>query len=173
MSMFEQTLTHLLSAVVIAGMLALCLRSRGQGEVATGRRIYRIHPGWFVFCGLGGAFLVGIFAFASTTAEPVDRPIAAWCSAISAIFFVITAIALRAVSVTIDNDQLTSRTLVGERSVALRDIDKVAVKGLAVQLRLRVDPRTQKRPRSLTFLAGFRGLGELLATLRHRASSPS
>ena len=169
MSMLEQTVTHLLSAVVIAGMLALCLRSHGKSEAVPGRRIYRVHAGWFVFCALGGVFLVGLFAFASTTAMEADRPIAAWCSAISATFFVFTAVALRAASVTLDDTQLTSRTLIGERTIALRSVERVAVKGLVVELRLRVDPATGKRPRTLTFLAGFRGLGELLASIRARA----
>jgi hypothetical protein len=168
-NIFEQMLTHILSAVVIAAMLALCMRSRPGGEAVMGRQTYRVHPGWFVFCALGGMFLVGIFAFASTTATAEDRPIASWCSALSATFFAFTALALRAASVTVDDDQVTSRTLFGERSVALGSVERVAVKGLAVELRLRVDPRTGKRPRALHFLAGFRGLGELLATIRSRA----
>jgi hypothetical protein len=169
MNVLEQSLTHLLSAAVIAGMLALCLRSRPASEAVAGRRVYRVHPGWFVFCALGGAFLVGIFAFAATTAVPEDRATAGWCSVVSAAFFVFAAFAFRTVSVTVDDDQVTARTLFGERTVALREVERVTVAGLVVELRMRVDPRLGKRPRPLTFVAALRGLGELVVTLRARA----
>lgn len=169
MSFLEQFLAHLLSALVIAVMLAVCLRSRAGGVGVTGRRVYRTHPAWFVFCGAGGLFLVVLFAYASQTALPADRPIAAGCSAGAALFFLFLAATLRAASVALDETTVTSRTLFGERSVELANIERVAVKGLAVELLLRKEPGTSRRPRPLLFMIAFRGLGELLATLRARA----
>ncbi|MEO5959592.1 MAG: hypothetical protein ABIR80_10775, partial [Opitutaceae bacterium] len=66
----------------------------------------------------------------------------------------------------------TSRTLVGERTVSLGGIESVNVVGLVVEVKFRAEPATNRRPKSLNFLAGFRGLGELLATLRARAGLP-
>jgi hypothetical protein len=165
----EQSLTHLFSAAIIAGMLALCLRSRGPGAAVTGRRTYHVHGGWYVFLALGGAFMVGIFAIAAATTVPEDRAMAGWCSVVAAVFFGLSGLLFRTIAVTIDDEQVTARTLFSERSVPLRELERVSVVGLVVDLRMREDARTGKRPRPLTFLAGLRGLGELVATLRQRA----
>ena len=60
--------------VVMGVLLALCLRSRGNDvSTSSGPRSFYVHPGWFVFCGIGGVLVVGIFAFAATQAVPEDR----------------------------------------------------------------------------------------------------
>jgi hypothetical protein len=174
MSTPEQALTQVCSAAVIAVMLAICLRSRANVvEVVPGRRSYRIHAGWSVFCGVGGLFVVGVFAFASMTTIPENQKIAAWCSVLSAVLFVFVALVFRAASVTLDETTLTSRTLLSERTVSLRDIESVKVVGLVVEVKFRPDSATNRRPKPLSFLAGFRGLGELLANLRARAGLPA
>ncbi len=172
MNVIQHVLVHLLSGLVIAGMLGLCLRSPRPGVAVTGRRVYRAHPAWYVFCALGGGLLVAIFALATTTAAPADKITAAWCSAGAAALCVGAALILRLASVTIDEHQLTSRTLIGERTIALAQIESVAVLGLSVTVRLRADPATKQRPRALNFFAGLRGLGDLVATLRERIVTP-
>jgi hypothetical protein len=162
---------NVLSAAVILGMFALCMRSRPAGGAAAGPREYRVHGAWYVFSAVGGAFLVGIFAVASRLADPADKASAAWCSAASAAFFVLFTAFLRSLRVTLDGDRVTSRTFLGEKSVALRDVERVSVTGLVVEVRLRADPSTGKRPRPLTFLAGLRGLGELTETIRARSGA--
>ena len=155
-------------------MLALCLRSKNnEAMVVPGRRTYRVHPGWFIFCGLGGLFLVGIFAYPTKPTIPENERIAAWCSVISAVVFVFAALVFRAATVTVDETTLTSRTLFNERTVALNTIEGVKVVGLVVEVKLRPDPTTNQRPGPLTFLAAFRGLGELLVTIRARAGLPA
>jgi hypothetical protein len=173
MSALQLALTQACSAAVIAVMLALCLRSRNkEAVIVPGRQTYRVHPGWFIFCGAGGLFLVGIFAYASATTIPEDQKLAAGASVVSAVFFVFAALVFRAAAVTLDETTLTSRTLFGERTVSLGGIESVNVIGLVVEVKFRPDPATNRRPRALSFLAGFRGLGELLANLRSRAGLP-
>lgn len=173
MSPLELALTQLCSAAVIGIMLAICLRSRNTGvAIVPGRHTYRIHPGWYVFCGLGGLFLVVIFAYASMTTIPENQQITAWFSVGSAVLFVFAALVFRAASVTLDDGMLTSHTLFGERTVPLNGIESVKVVGLVVEVKFRPDPATNKRPSALSFLAGFRGLGELLANVRARAGLP-
>lgn len=169
MTITEHALTHACSGLVIAGMLGLSLRSPAAGVVASGRRVYRAHPAWYVFCAVGGALLVGILAYGSRTALPETKTIAAWGSAGSAILFTGAALTLRAAQVTLDERDLTSRTMFGERTVPLDQIETVAVNGLSVEVRLREDPATRRRPRLLAFFAGLRGLGDLVATIQaHR-----
>jgi hypothetical protein len=174
MSSLELALTHVCSGIIIAVMLALCLRSKNpEATLASGRRIYRIHPGWYWFCALGGAFLVGIFAFASTITIPENKKSAAIASVISAAFFVFFAAVLRAASVTIDETSVTARTLFGERTETIAQIESVKVVGLVVEIKFRADAASGRTPKALNFLAGLRGLGELLATLRARAGLPA
>lgn len=172
MTVMESVLVHVFSALVIAVMLAICLRSRSRGTPASGRQVYRVHGAWFVFSALGGGLLVGVFALASTTALPEDRSTAVWCSVASAIFFIFFAIVMRSLRVTVDDRVVTTQNLFTERSVALRDVDRVGIVGLMVEVRLKEGPATRKRPRPLVFLAGFRGLNELIATIRARSGAP-
>lgn len=173
MSPLELGLTQGCAAAVIAGMLALCLRSKANVvEVVPGRRTYRIHAGWYVFCGVGGLFLVGLFAYASLHTIPENQKIAAWSSVASAVLFVFAAMVFRAAAVTLDETTLSSRTLFAERTVPLNGIESVNVVGLVVEVKFRPDATTNQRPKALNFLAGFRGLGELLANVRARAGLP-
>ena len=172
MTVIETILVPIFSALVIAVMLAICLRSRATAPDVSGRRQYRIHGAWFVFCALGGALVVGVFALASAMARPENRPTAAWCSVAAAIFFVFFALVLRSLRVTVDDRVVTTHNLFAERSVALSDVDQVTIVGLLVEVRLKADAATRKRPRPLVFLAGFRGLDELIATIRTRSSAP-
>jgi hypothetical protein len=169
MNLTEHAIAHVCSGLVIAGLLGLCLRSPAASAVAADRRAYRAHPAWYVFCAAGGVLLVGIFAFASRTALPETKTIAAWGSAGTAIFFVGTVLILRAAQVTLDERDLTSRTMFGERTVALDQVETVAINGLSVEVRLREDPATRRRPRTVAFFAGLRGLGDLVATIQGRS----
>jgi hypothetical protein len=168
-----QIFVPLLSALVIGGMLIICLRSGSSAAVPSGRREYRIHGAWFVFAAVGGAFLVGIFALASTMAQPEDRNSALWCSAGSAVFFVLFAVLMRSMRVMVDDERVTVRNLFGERSAALREVESVAVVGMMVEVRRKQGPSEKKRQGPLLFLAAFRGLRELMATIRSRAGLPA
>jgi hypothetical protein len=167
----EQIVTHSVSVAVLTVLITWCLRSRGGVATATGRKVYHVHRAWYVFCALGGLFLVAIFAYASFTTIPEDRGSALACSVISALFFSFTALVFRAASVTIDDEQMTSTTLFGSQTVRFKDIEKVTLAGLVVEVRLRPVPGI-KKARRLTFLAAFSGLGQLIATVRERAGLP-
>jgi hypothetical protein len=172
MTVIETILVPVFSALVIAVMLAICLRSKASVHDVSGRRQYRIHGAWFVFCALGGALVVGVFALAGAMARPENRPTAVWCSVASTIFFVFFALVMRSLRVTVDDDAVTTHNLFAKRSVALRDVDHVNIVGLLVEVRLKADAAIGKCPRPLVFLAGFRGLDELIATIRARSSAP-
>ena len=170
MSPVELILTQVCSAAVLGVMLLLCLRSRDPGPAAgSGPHTYRVHPGWFVFCGVGGLFLVGIFAFASSVTIPENKPSAAMASVLSALFFVFAAWVFRGTSVTLDESTLTAHTRFGRRTVEVKTIESIKIVGLVVEVRFRPDSTTNVRPKPLTFLAGLRGLGGLLANVRMRA----
>jgi hypothetical protein len=109
-------------------------------------------------------------------AQPEDRNSALWCSAGSAVFFVLFAVlmrSMRSMRVMVDDERVTVRNLVGERSVALREVESVAVVGMMVEVRRKQGPSEKKRKGPLLFLAAFRGLRELMATIRSRAGLPA
>jgi len=167
-----QIVVPILSLLIIGGMLYLCLHTGPGAVIASGRREYRIHGAWYIFAAVGGVIVVGVFAIASNFARPEDRNIAVGCSIGAAVFFVLFAWFLRSLRVIVDDTSVSSKTPFGTRSVPLSDVDRVAVIGMNVELRRKVDPATGKRGGPLVFLAGFRGLRELLATARARAGLP-
>ena len=171
MSLMENILVNVLAALAIAVMLGICLRSRPGAATGSGRQVYRIHGGWFVFSALGGALFVGIFALAGATGAPEGREGAVWLSVASVIAFLLFAQFLRTLSVTVDDETVTSHVLWIDQSVALRDIERVSIIGLVVELRLKAGAAAGQRPRALTFLAAFRGLNDLVATIRARAEA--
>lgn len=168
-----QIVVPIVSLLVIGGLLYLCLHTGPSAHVAEGRREYRIHGAWYIFAAVGGALLVAIFAVASNFARPEDRGVAIGCSIGSAVFFALFAWFLRSLRVIVDDTSVSSKTPFGTRSVPLNDLDRIAVIGLNVELRRKVDPITGKRGGPLVFLAAFRGLREILATIRARAGLPA
>jgi hypothetical protein len=76
---------------------------------------------------------------------------------------------MRSLSVAIDERSVTAGNLFGTKGVEFANIELVNLAGLVVEVRQKPDPATGKRRRPLIFLAGFRGIKELTATIRARA----
>ena len=170
MTPIEQGLAIGLGMAILVAVTGYCTRvPPGGAVIAQGTRVYRIHKVWFVFSALGGLFLSGLFAFGSFVCVPDQRGLCIACSVIAALFFAFFAYTMSSLSVTVDDAVVTVGTLFGKRSIAFGNIDRVAVVGMLVEVRQKADPATGKRKRPLTFLAGFKDLQGIIATIRARS----
>lgn len=170
MSAIEQGLVIGLGMAILAVVTQLCLRAPPGGAVpAQGTRVYRIHGAWFIFSALAGLLLSGLFAFGRSVCEPDLRSFCVACAVLAPVFLALFALILRSFKVTVDETRVTSTTLFIDRSVEIRNVDRVAVAGLVVEVSQKVVPATGKRPRPLVFLAGFKDTAGLIATIQERA----
>ena len=165
MDLSTQVAIAVLSFLLLGGLLAVSRGSSGSMAADARLRVYRVHPVWYVFCALGGAFLVGLLIFIAVTADAGNRAGPAWFAGGAAVFFIFFAYMMRSISATIGDGRLTVRTLGRIHTVALRDVDQVKTTGLAVEVSLKA-PAQGKRPTPIVFLAVLRGLGDLLAEIR-------
>jgi hypothetical protein len=167
-SPLEQGVAVGLGMAIIGTISGICMRSAARPASVGGKLVYKIHPVWFVFSALGGIFLSGIFVMGASF-QPDLRTFCLGSAAVSAAFFCGFALLMRSLSVTIDETSVTGGNLFGRKSVEFRNVEKVTLAGFVVEVRQKPDPATGKRPRPLIFLAGFRGIKELMATIRTRS----
>lgn len=170
MSVLQQSVAVVIGFVILAAVTGLCLKAPpGGAKPAQGTQVYRIHPAWFVFGAVGGLFLAGIFAFGSTVCEPDQKTFCLGCSVFSALFFAFFMVVMRSLSVTVDAERVSSKTLFWTRSVELRNVERAGLGGFVVEVIQKPDPATGKRRLPLTFLAGFRDTAGLIATIQARS----
>jgi len=170
MKLIDQGAVSGVGLAIIGLILFVCLRSSPAGPAA-GPRTYRAHGAWYVFSAAAGAGLIGIFMVGYVVGEPDLRPGLIWCCVGTTIFFALFAGYLRSLRVMVDAERVRSRVLWINQSVELRNVDQVTHAGLVVEVRQKVDPATGKRGRALVFLAGLRGVRELIATIADRSGA--
>ena len=158
-----------ISLAVLGILVAICMRRTpgvAAGEPLTGPRTFTMHRAWYVFMLVGGAFVVGIFAFAGIRSPQVGMT-AMWCSVAGAALFGACILVLSRLRATLDGDSLVYRTALRTHTLDLRTLRGVRLE--AMTLTLAFDPdRPGERARRVNILAGFKDLSTLIDALEAR-----